>query len=208
MDIKQLLGIRPKAQGAAAIRVAMENATRAKDEATRVAARLEAGRSALLLDGTPADVQKGEAALLTARADAERAGAMLDGLRERLVAAEAQEAMASARALAEAADAAAVTAVEFNLREYPALARQMATGLQLNIAADDARIRAHEFFEQLPVPTQEVLIAEGYRIPRTIGERMHNTFQLGSFAWEVRLPDPASLGAPLLWPPGQVPGDR
>jgi hypothetical protein len=96
MELKKLLGIRPKGSDAAAIRAAIASAEEAKATAQRRVAEMEAGRSAMLLDGTPGDVEKAERDLATSRADVERAAAMLEGLRARLEAAEAGEKLAAA----------------------------------------------------------------------------------------------------------------
>lgn len=90
MDLKKLLGLRPKTDSVEEVAAALDRARAALAKAREDEAVLLGGRADLLLAGDAAAVSTGEADLARVRVDIERAEAMLKALEGKL--AEAQRA--------------------------------------------------------------------------------------------------------------------
>ncbi|MBB5695521.1 ATP synthase subunit B family protein [Muricoccus pecuniae] len=135
MDIKKLLGLRPKAQTAEAIRAAIAAAEEGRSAALVRIAELEAGRGNLLLNGEVRAVENGERDLAEARAEAERCEVVATALRptlEQAINREKAEEMARLRDEVVSLSAAFVT---FWREKYPALATQIRDGAMLEARA-------------------------------------------------------------------------
>ncbi len=196
MDLKAILGLRPKTEGAAGIRDALAATEAAKAAAAARITQLEADRARTLLDGTAAQVAKAEADLAEARAEAERCDAIRAGLRERLARAEASEAVETARAAIREAEEANVAFVAFAQTKYPGLAKQIIAGAKMEYAARDARQRASVLLNRLPVELQEGLALPPDPLTLLDGRPIR-----GSFAASIHLPSETDLSGDYPhWP--------
>jgi hypothetical protein len=131
MDLKKLLGLRPKTDTAEAIgnAIAMAEAERAA-ALTRIT-ELENGRGNLILTGDVQAMEAGERALANARAEAEQLGVMAAALKPQLAEAQTREKTAE---IAEAAKAAEQQVQQFLTwwhERYPGIADQLLAGAKM-----------------------------------------------------------------------------
>lgn len=151
MNLKQLLGIRPKSTATAAeLAEAIVAADAAQREAAARAQNLTAQRGRLLLDGTPDEVSRNEIAIAAARDDAERASALAEALRNRVVETERAARKAAFKAKLSEAKRANGRWRAFLESEYPGLAEKLAAGLRLEAEAIRAARAGYYAFYELP----------------------------------------------------------
>ena len=136
MNLRDVLGLRPKADTAAALRASLADTKAALVTVQGVIAELEAGRGGVLLDGTEAQAAQYEANLAEARAEAERFAAIAAALPARIAAAEARERGIEMDALANHADAQAEAGAELLPRIVQGLAEVLALMRQHDAIAD------------------------------------------------------------------------
>ncbi|UPY37024.1 hypothetical protein [Sediminicoccus sp. KRV36] len=170
MNLKTLLGMRPKTESVADIEAALAAARGAGEAAARAEAELLAKRGGVLLSGTPEEVTRAEEALARARTEAEHAATMVPILEAKLADAMRGVQLNALRAkLAEAgakADAARVALGE----QYPKLAaalvhkvlipeREALAAIEDARVALDAALRAGliQWDDGAPVPAEWVL---------------------------------------------------
>lgn len=211
MNLQRLIGLRPKAETAAAVREAAEAAERELASARETVARLEAARTAALLGAPEAALAKAECELRDARGEAERLALMAEGLRARVPELERAEMTAATRAaLAEAEREAATVAAEIG-RDYPRLARELAALLAREWAAErrciaaarayDAAVRANAMpeGEAMPLPPH----ARYWRDPAGLASGISARVSLPALAGS-----PPIGSAPGFWPAPQAEGER
>lgn len=99
MDLKKLLGMRPKTESIGDIQDALKAARVASDAAKNAEADLLAKRGDVLLGGTPEEVTRAEAALVQVRLEIERAATMVPILETRLAGAQREKNLAHLRAM-------------------------------------------------------------------------------------------------------------
>ena len=151
MNLKQLLGIRPKSTATPAeLAEAIVAADAAQREAAARAQNLTAQRGRLLLDGTPDEVSRNEIAIAAARDDAERASALAEALRNRVVETERAARKAAFKAKLSEAKRANGRWRAFLESEYPGLAEKLAAGLRLEAEAIRAARAGYYAFYELP----------------------------------------------------------
>lgn len=127
MTLRQLLGLRPKADDSAALAASLA-ATETALVATRfTVATLEGERGAILLDATPSEAEAHERRLAEARGEAERLVAMAAALPARIAAAEEREHAAELDKLAIATE----TAAEAGAAMLPRIMRDLAAVAEL-----------------------------------------------------------------------------
>lgn len=198
MDLKKLLGLRPKDDSVDAIRTALVQAQGVQSAASQRAAELEAGRARMLVDGSAGEVERAERDLTAARGDAERAGAMIVGLQGKLAEAEAREAERGARQAVVDAEARRSRFLAFVRNDYPALAQKIADGLKLEAEAEAASMRAMNAIMALPSEVRDKLASEGVQSPAQPAADLPLSFHRpGGFGVGVRLPAVADSGA--IW---------
>lgn len=95
MDIKGFLGLRPKADTAAALRQSLAETTAAIETARQRIEALEAQSGVILLDATPDEAERHEATIAAERQQLRRLTAMAAELPTRITAAEQREATAA-----------------------------------------------------------------------------------------------------------------
>lgn len=105
MNLRDVLGLRPKADTSAALRTSLADTQSALATVRGVVAELEAGRGGVLLDGTADQAAQYEANLAEARAEAELFEAMAAALPARIAVAEARERGVELDGVAERAEA-------------------------------------------------------------------------------------------------------
>jgi hypothetical protein len=137
MDVKKLLGMRPKTQSAADIQAAILRAQEGQRAALRRATEIEKGRGLLLLNGDPAAVEAGERELVESRAEAERYALLASTLEAPLRAAQTKERAAKIQATAKEAQTLVDAFVEFWRTRYPGLAAQLWDGALMEKRALD-----------------------------------------------------------------------
>jgi len=151
MNLKQLLGIRPKSTATPAeLAEAIVAADAAQREAAARAQTLTAQRGRLLLDGTPDEVSRNEIAIAAARDDAERASALAEALRNRVVETERAARKAAFKAKLSEARRANGRWRAFVESDYPGLAEKLAAGLKLEAEAIRAARASYYAFYELP----------------------------------------------------------
>lgn len=174
MTLRELLGLRPKADTAAALRASLTETETALASVRSTAAALEAARGAVLLDASPTEAEDHESRLIAARAEAERLAAIAAALPARITRAELRERAAdldviAAAAEAEAAEAAAlVPQIVQALGEAAELvARHDAMALKVHAANRELRAEGRD---KVAMPLQRVwpYDPEGRR-PLTLG---------------------------------------
>lgn len=103
MDLRTMIGLRPKGETASALRAAQAQAEAALAAAREREAVLTAQRGAILLDSDPETVERAEGEMRDVHAQAERIQAILSALPERITTAEARELAAELDAMTVAA---------------------------------------------------------------------------------------------------------
>lgn len=200
MDLKKLLGLRPKETTAAGLAATRESLEREVSDLGGRIAEMQRTRGERLLDGEPAAVERAEADLKVAEDERARLAAMLDVVRHREVAAKQREDREAVQQLQDVADAKLAAFVTWYSEEYPKHARAIARGLMLEgdvIAAQRAAKQAAEL-HGVPVekatvePKIAVLPGLSYAYP-TVGSL-------------VMLPPegaPEGTAAAPIWPPAR-----
>ncbi|HYE70103.1 MAG TPA: hypothetical protein VD932_01095 [Aquabacterium sp.] len=128
MTLRDLLGLRPKADTAADLRTSLTNTETALASVRDVIATMEEARGAILLDGSPTEAEAHERKLAELRSEAERLSAIATTLPARIATAEAREQEASLDQLAEQAEAKAAEGAALLpriIRDWAALADLM-----------------------------------------------------------------------------------
>ena len=141
MNNEQLIELRPKGATSDAIAEAIARIEAVQNEAEAAIVALNEIRPKLLLTGTSKDVLKIEGDLTERRVELEQLAAMRDALLPQLEQAKDRETLAHVRSLGEQAGRQIATATQFVQDEYPALAKAIASGLQLETEAMIARQR-------------------------------------------------------------------
>lgn len=139
MNMRDVLGLRPKSDNAAALRASLTDTETALATVRGIAASLEAERGAILLDGSPAEAEAHEAKLAGALTEAGRLAAMCAALPVRIADAEARERGAELDSLAERAEGEAAAAAEL----VPQIMRVFAEAAELVQRHDDLAQRVH-----------------------------------------------------------------
>jgi hypothetical protein len=197
MDVKKLLGLRPKGATPAAFAATREDIERAASELGARVAELRRTRGARLLDGEPAAVERAEAELKAAEEEHARLSAMLDTLRQREAAAQAEEKRAAALRVIEAAETSCSMFIAWWRAEYLPLANALVHGLMLERAAIEAQkaaaiaMRENPELARLMSPPKLELLPGVSAAIATIGDM-------------VRLPPaeaPRNRDPIFLWPP-------
>jgi hypothetical protein len=177
MTLRELLGLRPKGDTAAALRASLTDTETALASVRSIAATLEAARGAVLLDASPAEAEDHESRLIAARAEAERLAAIAAALPARITRAELRERAADldvigAAAEAEAAEAAAlVPQIVRALGEAAELVERHDV-LALKVHAANRELRA-EGRDKVALPLQRVWPHDpDGRRPLTLGQGM------------------------------------
>lgn len=196
MNLRQIIGLRPKTQDVTAIRAALAGAEEAQATALATLATLEAGRAAILLEGDAATFEKSERDIATTRGDAERAGIMVDALRDRLHTAERDSVLRNVRASVAEAHAASEKFLAFMRDEYPRLAERIAQGMRMEEQANEANAECSRALADLPPAEADQMRAENIQPPGNPASKMSPAIFM-SFNREVRLP--AANGN--VWPP-------
>jgi hypothetical protein len=150
MDLKKLLGLRPKTDTAEAISnaIAMAEAERAA-ALTRIT-ELEAGRGNLILTGDEQAMQAGERALASARAEAEQLGVMAAALKPQLAEAKTREKAAEIAEAAKTAEREVERFVTWWRTQYPGLADQMIAGARMEQQAVQAIAAVEKMQREYP----------------------------------------------------------
>jgi hypothetical protein len=204
MDIKKLLGVRPKSESAADISAAIERAREAAASARQRASEIEAVRGTLLLNGDLNAVTAGEKDLVEARAEAERFDLLAVTLQPRLEEARTKEKAAEIVAVYDEAQRQTAAFVEFWRKQYPALAAKIRDGGMLEKRALDSIKRLHEMSFSDPA----AWIASGVAVPPSPAEHIYpgdSSNGVGGVSFAVRLPHPEgksfpSGSLPSFWP--------
>jgi hypothetical protein len=138
VDLKKLLGLRPKSDSAEAIgnAIAMAEAERAA-ALTRIM-ELEAGRGNLILTGDVQAMEAGERALASARAEAEQLGVLAAAMKPQLEAAKLREKTAEITEAAKVAEQSAQRFLGWWREQYPTLVDQMLAGAKMEREAVQA----------------------------------------------------------------------
>jgi len=180
--------LRPEADTATAIRAAQARTAEAAAAIRKEIALLEAARGDLLLEGG-ANAEKHEAALRERRDEADRLIALAGALARKLGEAELREATDDARrAIADAKrEIGAYSA--FLADAYPAAARKIAEGMQMEERARSVLASALARLQALPEPLADIAIPAMPPLPIDLA-----AVGMGS---AVRLPNPEG-GA--FWP--------
>jgi hypothetical protein len=210
MDLKRLLGLRPKEKTAAALagtREEIERAARALDE--RIAA-MRRTRGDQLLDGEPEAVERAEAELRAAEEERARLAAMLDALRHREQAAQRDEAVARLRQMVNEANAKAERADQAIRARYPELASMIVREVLLLerealAALEAARLAKAKLERELRL--SEPLDLSIRPTPFTAVARQGGIMSRTDLGAEVRLPGFEGVGQPYdsaspIWPRG------
>jgi CO/xanthine dehydrogenase Mo-binding subunit len=195
MDLKKLLGLRPKTDTVEAISnaIAMAEAERAA-ALTRIT-ELENGRGNLILTGDVQAMEAGERALSSARAEAEQLGVMAAALKPQLEAAKVREKAAEITEAAKVAKEQVEQFLTWWRERYPTLANQMRDGFLLETAALKKIGELHKM--QLDHPA--AFAASGATIPQ---EPTYHVYPgdpsnvVGSVAGGARLPPPVGKARP------------
>lgn len=122
MDLKKLLGMRPKTESLADIEAALAAARGAGEAAAKAEADLMAKRGDVLLSGTPEEVTRAEEALARARTEADHAATMVPILEAKLAEARGNAKLAELRQVVAEAKATAEAARVILASRYPELA--------------------------------------------------------------------------------------
>ncbi|MCR0980634.1 hypothetical protein [Roseomonas populi] len=209
MDIKKLLGMRPKEQTAAAIRAAITNAEQGKAAALARAAELEGGRGKLLLTGDAKEVEASERELTEARMEAERCDVMAQALQAPLAEAVLREKAAEFADLERQAAQQVEGFVTWWRSRYGELASEIRDGARMEKAANDSINRLYHLSNQHP----EAFAASGVTIPKAPNEHLRPGYSGNNVAGMsdmIRLPPVSgrpgmtSEEDPMLWPERSV----
>jgi hypothetical protein len=195
MDLKKLLGLRPKTDTTEAIgnAIAMAEAERAA-VLTRIT-ELENGRGNLILTGDVQTMEAGERALASARAEAEQLGVMAAALKPQLAEAKIREKAAEIAETARAAEQQVQQFLTWWRERYPTLANQMRDGFLLERAALN---KIHEL-NKMQLDHPAAFAASGATIPQ---EPTYHVYPgdpsnvVGSVAGGARLPPPVGKARP------------
>ncbi|WP_426958337.1 hypothetical protein [Muricoccus radiodurans] len=185
MDLKKLLGMRPKGQTAADIHSAIAQAEAGKASALARAAELEAERGNLLLTGDIKAVETGERELAEARAEAERCTVMAEALRAPLAEAVLRERAAEIVALHQRAEQASEEFATWWRTKYGALATEIRDALRQERIALNLIHQLH----MLTVDEPAAFAAAGVGLPKSPSERVspHSPSSVIAVAMGVRL---------------------
>jgi hypothetical protein len=200
MDVKKLLGMRPKTQSAADISTAIEKAREAAATARRRVSEFEAVRGTLLLNGDMNAVTAGERELVEARADAERFDLLAETLQVPLQEARTKEKASEIVALYDEAQRMSAAFVEFWRKQYPALATKIRDGGMLEKAALDSIRKLHELANSDPA----AWAVAGVAVPPSPAEHIYPGDPdngVAGVSFRVRLPHPEGKS----WPQGTAP---
>jgi hypothetical protein len=203
MDLKKLLGLRPKTDTAEAISnaIAMAEAERAA-ALTRIT-ELENGRGNLILTGDVQAMEAGERALASARAEAEQLGVMATAMKPQLEAAKTRE---KAAEIAEAAKAAELTAqrfVDWWRTKYPALADQLLVGVRMEREAIQAIAAVEKMQREYPAAFAASQVAVPLKPARQVRSASFANSISDSVLSSLHLPSD-DADAPL-WPRAVLP---
>lgn len=205
MNVKKLIGLRPKTDAAAPAdpdEIARA-AEAAQQEISAIEARLaelDRQRGATLLDGDADQVLAVEQEIQAGRVEGERLKVMVAELRKRETAARRQRAADEFRQVEADAEAKVAAYVAWHRANYERVAAELIQGLMLEAAAlealaDQQRRPAPEGMTKARIdpPIERLYSGEGARSLRTSGSLGHL----------VRLPPASSEGNgfEMLWPP-------
>lgn len=198
MDLKRLLGLRPKETTAAALAETREKIEREERELGERIAEIQRTRGARLLDGEPTAVERAEVELKTAEEERARLLAMLDVLRQREAEAKRREEVAEVERLREDADRKLESFLAWWRSEYPRHAEAIVRGMQLEreVLAAQGRMeaqaaRCNVLLERSPATPKNAALPGLSLSFHTIGEL-------------VALPPleaPEGRSSPNIWPP-------
>jgi hypothetical protein len=127
MDLRKILGMRPKTESIADIEAALAAARAAGEAAAKAEGELLAQRGGVLLNGTPDEITRAEEALARARLDADHAATMVPILEAKLADAMRGRQLAELREAFNLARQKAEVARHALAETYPALAARMAS---------------------------------------------------------------------------------
>lgn len=194
MNLRDVLGLRPKADTAAALRSALAETQTALATVRGIASALEAERGAILLDASPDEAEAHERKLAEATAEAGRLAAMAAALPTRIADAEARERGAELDSLAEQAEADSMAGAALLPRiiaDLAAVAELMRQHDALVFKLDEAnRVLRAGGREHVPVPMRRLWPDPNNRAPTVFG------FDKAAFGPSVFSPPPPnSIGA-------------
>lgn len=180
MNLRDMLGLRPKTDTAAALRASLTDTETALASVRGVAASLEAERGAILLDASPAEAEAHEAKLAGALTEAGRLAAMCAALPARIAEAEARERAAELDRLAERAEGEAAAAAEL----VPQLLRAFAEAAALVERHDDLAQKVQAANRELRAEGRERVTLPLLRVwPSTVGRPL-------TLGQDMKLPGP------------------
>jgi hypothetical protein len=131
MDIKKLLGLRPKEQTAVSIGEAIQRAAQSKEAAQAWVAEMEAGRGTLLLQGDPKAIETAERELAEARTEIERCEVLAKAMTVALEEAAHREKVSEIGAAHDEAVKQVAAFITWWQTEYAPLARKMRDGAMM-----------------------------------------------------------------------------
>ena len=144
MDAKAWTALRPRDATAAGIQAGIERMQAVLVELRGELAALQGARRGLLLTGTTQDVDKHDARIRAVQIDAERISASIEALQPELAVARGKERLEAVEAMRiEAGRLAGVFGAWWH-EKYETLAKEIAAGIELELAAHRAR---NEFIE-------------------------------------------------------------
>lgn len=212
MDLKKLLGLRPKGTTPADIEAAIVAARAAREAVTEAVGQLTARRVAMMLDGTPEEVTAAEQALATARAEAERAAMMVPALEAKRDAAQREAHLAEVAAKVRRANEAADVAAKALSGRYGELVELMVRDVlrpevEAMAALEEARravsaAHAAGLFDPSDCPA--ALVIGDIPRARAVGHWVPGTPNHQGLAFSVVLPVAVGTGSDFHWYLGPV----
>lgn len=136
MDAATLKKLRPADASSDAIAASIERMREVLTELRGELAANQGARRGALLTGSPADLEKNEARTRALQIDIERIEASVEALRPDLVVARGKERLADVERMRVGAERAAETFSRWWTEKYEALAREIAAGIELELAAN------------------------------------------------------------------------
>lgn len=197
MDLKKILGLRPKNETTAAIREAIARAEEDRQAALARIGELEANRGALLLSGDHRTIEAAERDLAEKRMEAERCAIMAEALRPTLATAQQREKVAEIVDLERRASQEVEAFVTWWRTRYADLAAQMLEGARMEAAA----LTSIRELGVMSVNHHAAFLESGVRIPQEPVRHIHgNSISAPmTVAGGLQLPPPCTNAAPL-WP--------
>jgi len=209
MDLKKLLGLRPKGNDLAAMEAALAQASEAGETARRKVEELTALRVSVLLDGSEAEVEAAEKHLAQARAEGERLAVILPGLEARIADAQRVAKVARVHDLIGEANAKQAAAEAAIRDRYPALAAALVREV---LAPEREALRALAIARAAIEEAMLSRLMDGSEAAKLRPLPMVAACADGSEGWrrhslgaETLLPSTTGLGAPYdsgspIWP--------